>query len=792
MKKKLSEYKAKRDFTKTSEPEGEEPSDSHGTFCIQKHDATRLHYDLRLEIDGVLKSWAMPKGPSLDPGNKRLAVQVEDHPLEYGGFEGTIPKAEYGGGTVMLWDRGTFTCDTDPEAELTKGEMKVTFHGERMKGKWALIRMKPKDGETQIPWLFLKEKDAAVRKDGEDLPEQFTTSVMSGRTMEEIARGAKEKQTTPMPKEMRPQLATLGTDPPQGEDWIHEIKFDGYRILAFLKDGKARLLSRNGVDYTKTFRTVAKSIEELPVGEAILDGEVVILNEKGISDFGALQNYVEGTPGKLTYFVFDLTFLEGHDLTERPLLERKTLLKELVKDQEISFSDHILGHGNEVFRQAAEQGLEGIVSKKIDAKYRQARTRDWVKIKAIQRQEFVVGGYTEPSGSRSGFGSLAVGFYQDGGLVFAGRVGSGFDEKRLNATLTKLLSHERMDSPFLPGMTKEEMKGMTYVEPELVCEVEFTAWTAEGRLRHPVFKGFRDDKKPTEVTIERPAPAEIKVTNPDRVIYPKDGVTKLQLAEYLVDVSPWLLPHLEGRALSIVRAPSGLAGELFFQKNYVESLPDDLHPVPIDDGYGIGLDGVAGLIALAQFGVMEIHPWGSRANDIERPDRITFDLDPDKELDWTEIVRAAANVRAVLEHLGLKSWVKTTGGKGLHVCIPLLPDLEWKEVKEFCHGIAIMMERMSPKEYTSSIAMAKRDGRVFIDYLRNGRGATSISAYSPRARDGAAVSLPVHWEELSDLPGAAVFTIKNAMERLKTQRMDPWKDFADEPQDLRAAVEKLG
>lgn len=790
--KKLGPYQAKRDFTKTAEPAGSEQGESHGRFCIQKHDATRLHYDLRLEIDGVLKSWAMPKGPSLNPANKRLAVQVEDHPIEYGTFEGTIPKGEYGGGSVMLWDHGTFTCDTAPDAELEKGEMKVTFRGERMRAKWALIRMKPKDGETQIPWLFLKEKDTAVRTDGEDLPEQFITSVTTGRTMDEIARGAAAQSLTPMPKEMRPQLATLADRPPEGEDWLHEIKFDGYRILAFLKAGNARLLSRNGVDYTKEFKSVAQAIEALPIGEAILDGEVVVLNEKGISDFAALQNFVEGRPAKLSYFAFDLPFVEGHDLGAKPLLERKALLKEILKGQEgVTFSDHILGHGPEVFRQAAEQGLEGIVSKRADAKYRQARTREWVKVKCIQRQEFVVGGYTEPGGSRTGFGSLAVGFYQDGGLIFAGRVGSGFDDKKLEATLVRLHKLGSKESQFSPGMSGEEMKGMHYVRPELVCEVEFSNWTPEGRLRHPVFKGFREDKQASDVVLERSVPEEVRITNPDRVIYPKDGITKLQLAEYLVAVAPWLLPHLEGRALSIVRAPQGLSGELFFQKNYTESLPDDLHPVPLDEGYGIGLDGTPGLIALAQFGVMEIHPWGSRASDIEHPDRMTFDLDPDAALEWPDVVRAATNVRAVLEHLGLKSWVKTTGGKGLHVCLPLKPDLDWKAVKEFCHGIAIMMERMSPKDYTANMSMAKRGGRVFIDYLRNGRGATSIAPYSPRARDGAAVSMPVHWEELGDLGGASGFTITNALDRLKTQRIDPWKEFSGEPQDLRLAVAKL-
>ena len=797
----LSEYRRKRNFAKTSEPAGSVAKKSHGRYVIQKHDATRLHFDLRLEIDGVFKSWAVPKGPSLNPDNKHLAVEVEDHPLEYGTFEGTVPKKEYGGGTVMLWDRGTFTCDRDPDVELAEGALKVTFTGERMRGKWAIIRMKRKDEDKQTPWLFFKEHDEFESDKAPDLVAKYTTSITTGRTMKQIADQVPPKDMTeksvPLPREFSPMLATLVADPPNGDDWVHEIKFDGYRILAFLKDGEVRLLSRNGLDWTKNFQSVADSVAKLPAKEALLDGEVVILDERGISDFGALQNYAENKNEKLEYFVFDLPFLDGKDLTRQPLLDRKARLKELLSGQdEVEFSGHIVGHGKQFFKQAAAQGLEGMISKRAESRYAQARTRDWVKVKCIQRQEFVVGGFTEPGGSRTGFGALALGYYDDKRrLIYCGRVGTGFDEKSLANTLKTLQAIEQKPSPFGNALSGIEKKGLHFVKPNLVCEVEFMAWTADGHLRHPVFKGFRVDKDAGEIGVEKPKRENevggIIISNPDRVIFPDIGVTKIQLAQYYEDVAPWMLPHLVGRPLAIVRFPQGFGHDGFFQKNFTDTLPDSVHPIDIGDGEGISIDDVQGLVALTQFGGIEIHPWGSLAPDIEKPDRLTFDLDPSDEVTWEDVVRAAYDVRTVLEHLSLKSWVKTSGGKGLHVCVPIHPELEWKAAKEFCHGIAILLEQANPKRYVSNMSLAKRQGRIFVDYLRNGRGATSVAAYSARARATATVSMPIDWDELPGLESAAQFTIENAIERLHTQKRDPWEDFANSPQDLAKVIQLI-
>ncbi len=797
----LTAYQKKRDFTKTREPKGKVEPTQKSRFVIQKHDASHLHFDLRLEIDGVLKSWAIPKGPSLDPSNKRLAVQVEDHPLDYGTFEGTIPKKEYGGGTVMLWDEGTFeVLSGNPQEELESGMLKIVFAGQRMRGLWALIRMKQKEDEHAINWLLIKEKDDYVQTEGEDLTERFMNSVKTARSMEEIAKGTTSKslKKVPMPREFKPELATLVTAAPKGDDWIHEVKLDGYRILAFLKNGEVRLVSRNGLDWTAKFEQVAESVAQLPITEAILDGEVVILDKNGISDFAALQAFAENPQGKLDYFVFDLPYLEGHDLSSKPLLERKNLLSALLEDQdEILYSEHIVGHGPEVFRQARDKGLEGIICKRANSPYRQERTREWLKVKCILRQEFVVGGFTEPTGSRAGFGSLLLGYFdEEQHFIYAGKAGSGFDGKLLDETFRKLEKLVIAESPFEEGMTKLEARGATYVKPALVCDVEFMSWTPDRRLRHPVFKGFREDKKASEVVAEIALPTEAKVTinitHPERVVYPDDGITKLELTEYLVNISKWLLPHIQSRPLALVRCPGGQGAECFFQKNYSDSLPDAIRPIDIGDGgKGIAIDDVNGLIGLAQFGVMEIHPWGSHEDDIELPDRITFDLDPSPEVGWNAVRYGAKRVRDLLAELGLESWIKTSGGKGLHVCVPIKPELGWDVVKEFTHGIALMMESQSPKEFIATMSLAKRKGRIFVDYLRNGRGATSVAAYSPRARAGAAVSMPITWEELENLHAANTFTVKNAFKRLKAQREDPWATFLTDAQDLASVINKL-
>lgn len=824
----LSEYNRKRNFKKTAEPEGkvEKGDGPVRRFVIQKHDASRLHYDLRLEVEGVYKSWAVPKGPSLDPKNKRLAVEVEDHPLDYGTFEGTIPEGEYGGGTVMLWDRGTYECDGDPANEHADGSMKLTFSGERMRGKWALVRMQTKGEEEANNWLFIKEKDEFVSTGGPDLPEQFPESVATGRTLDEITENqdSKNKEFTGpesggidpshlknatrrvQPETLKPQLAQLAAHVPSGPDWIHEVKFDGYRMLAFLEDGRVRIISRNNQDWTDRFREIADQVAGLPIRNGILDGEVVILNKDGVSDFGALQNFAQTGKGRLVYFAFDLPFCEGYDLRDCPLSERKELLAEILAMQsEVRYSDHIAGSGEKVFGSACDNRLEGIICKKATSRYTETRSSSWLKVKCIERQEFVVGGFTNPEGERVGFGALVLGVHDDvGRLVYCGRVGTGFNDQALKAIALKLKNLETKTSAFDQGPTGQEAKGVRYVEPKLVAEVEFSSWTGDGRLRHPSFRGLREDKKPEEIEREKAVEPDkslsqeqgdytlegIQISHPERVIYPDPGISKWELAEYFDQIADWLLPHAANRPLALVRCPQGQEKECFFQKNYSDALPKAIHPVDIGDGEGIGIRDAAGLVSLAQYGVIEIHPWGSREGDIEHPDRITFDLDPSEELGWNEVVEAAIETRDILDQLGLESWVKTSGGKGLHVCVPLEPNLGWDEVKEFCHGVAIMMENKHPDRYISNMSKSKRKGKIFVDYLRNGRGATSVSAYSPRARKGAPVSVPITWRELPKIEAANQFDLSATLSRVKKQKQDSWADFFDRPQDLKAVLRR--
>lgn len=862
----LKEYERKRNFENTAEPKGGEASATGGNmFVIQKHDASRLHYDLRLEIDGVLKSWAVPKGPSLDWHERRLAVHVEDHPIEYAEFEGTIPKNEYGGGTVMLWDKGTFSVEGDPLSELESGTMKIEFRGERMRGWWALVRMKRRGEEDKDNWLLIKEKfDADFEEGDEDLTEVYTTSVATGRSMEEIAKGSSavwhsnressgaservlpdedeaarltESKKKALPKFLKPMLCTWVQDAPTSDEWLHEIKFDGYRILARIEGGKVTLLTRNDIDWTTKFGAVAKQVADLGIESGMLDGEIVVLDENGISDFGALQNHLKGVKkGTLVYFVFDIPFYLGYDLTQSPLVERKELLREVLAGQEVvRFSDHIRGHGAEFFEQCCQTGLEGIISKKADSTYSSRRGMNWVKVKCNQRQEFVIGGYTEPSGSRHGFGALVVGYYNpEGDLIYCGRVGTGFDQKTLDSIFKELKSRERKTAPFKNPPTGAEKKGVHYVTPDLVCEIEYLAWTHEDRLRHPSFKGLRKDKDARQVVRERPVTTVeledaveieepvtkevkskkpktseadppkskesnrdgesvlgIKISNPGRVIFGDSDITKIELAEYMAECADWILPHVANRPLALVRCPQCATHECFFQKNFTHALPAALHSVDLGDAEGIGLRDAEGLVALAQFGVIEIHPWGSLESDVEHPDRITFDLDPGPELGWPDVVRGATDVRDLLAQLGLTSWVKTSGGKGLHVCVPLDPVLDWDTVKSFCRGVAEILEKQYPDRYVSDMSKAKRKGRIFVDYLRNGRGATSVAAYSARARDRGPVSVPVHWDEINDLEGANTYTVRTIQKRLASLKQDPWHDFADSPQDLEKVVKAL-
>jgi bifunctional non-homologous end joining protein LigD len=830
----LEQYRKKRDFERTVEPRGEIDTEGGGRmYVIQKHAASHLHYDLRLELGGVLKSWAVPKGPSVDPSTRRLAAHVEDHPVEYGAFEGVIAEGEYGGGTVMLWDRGTWEPEGDPEKDYAKGDLKFTLHGERLKGKWVLVRMK-NGGDKN--WLLIKKKDNAAKSNSEEPTAQFDRSVASGRTMEEIAsrrevwqeRAPADGSDNPvepstlegalrakLPEFIPPELAAFIEAVPNGDNWIHEIKYDGYRIECILSAGRARLISRNGKDWTQRFSAVAEAAASIAVQEAILDGEVVVIDPQGRTDFQALQNILKGLEkGGLSYMVFDIPFCNGWDLTRSPLTRRKQLLRELLSSLEgspIRFSDHIVGEGETVFQKACGLGLEGIVSKQADSPYEPGRTRRWRKIKCGKRQEFVIGGFTEPGGARSGFGALLVGYYDaEAGLVYCGKVGTGFNDKMLATLFERLKSLEIPRPAFKNPPAGQESKGTHWIRPELVAEVVFGSWTREGKLRQPAFKGLREDKDPGEVVREDdrsedpPKPSGIsterkasgvKITNPQKVFYPGLGITKGDLIEYYEGIADWIIPHLRRRPLTLVRCPEGFEKECFFQKHLDGSAPPVLRPVCVREKNGeeiySSLDTIEGVIALVQMGALEIHVWGSRVDKLEQPDLIVFDLDPAQDVDWKRMVEAAFLLRDNLGALGLRSFVKTTGGKGFHIAVPLTPKADWDSVKEFCRAVAEAMVRESPRDFIATMSKAKRKNKIFIDYLRNGRGATSVVAYSTRAKAGCPVSAPVAWDELSEKLRPDSYHIGNIRARLANLAEDPWKDYFSVRQTISSAMRKM-
>ena len=872
----LREYRKKRDFKKTPEPKGDGKVASPGRqFVVQKHAARRLHYDFRLELDGVLKSWAVPKGPSLDPAVKSLAVNVEDHPLEYAAFEGVIPKDEYGGGTVMVWDHGTWEPEGDPQTAYKKGSIKFQLHGEKLRGAWTLVRMGGKAGEDGKNWLLIKKKDDAARPANKyDVLARHPRSVLSEREIEAIAedadrvwskngeqpkarrgsstRAAIKKRASrparkpterssqgavdpsrvrgarkaPMPRELKPQLATLVQKAPDTDDWLHEIKFDGYRILAYMSGGKVRLVTRNGNDWTGRFAGIARQFAALPVAEAILDGEVVALTKDGTTSFQQLQNWLKrGKSGELVYYAFDLVHLDGYDLTRAPLVERKAILARVLlskfpeNDGPIRYSDHIRGQGRTVVEHTCRHALEGVISKKADAKYEQGRSRQWLKIKCLKRQEFVIGGYTKPSGSRKGFGALLLGYYDDGELKYCGRVGTGFTDDSLRELAADLKGRKTDAAPFGNPPTGTDRRGVTWVKPELVCEVEFGEWTDDGRLRHPSFQGLREDKPPEEVRRENvednggtPAKAKsavraaarrttkvtsdsaaaiagVKLTNPDRVLYPQQGITKRDLAAFYESIAEWVLPYIVDRPLTLVRCPQGRGGQCFYQKHLTESMPAALRGVLIEEKKKreeyVVVDDLAGLISLVQIGVLEMHPWPARTDDLEHPDQLVFDLDPGEETTWEDVVQGARDVRGRLQQHGLESFLRTSGGKGLHVVAPLDRSNTWDEFKDFAKTVAVEMEKESPRQYTSNMSKAKRRGKIFIDFLRNQRGATAIASYSTRAREGAPVATPVRWDELSPKLAADKYTVKNLPRRLSSLKSDPWEGFVELKQRIR-------
>lgn len=864
----LEEYKRKRHFKKTPEPPPKVAHSASGhSYLIQKHAATRLHYDFRLELDGVLLSWAIPKGPSYDPAQKRLAVHTEDHPLEYGKFEGTIPKGEYGGGTVMLWDRGTWRPIGDPHEGHRKGNLKFELHGERLKGRWALVRMGRPDDSGKENWLLIKEHDDFARPGSDSgAVDEFQTSVDSGRAMDEIATGRSrvwhsnksEQQTAApgarvesikgakrkaLPAIIQPQLATLVDRAPTEAGWVHEIKYDGYRILARVENGTVRLYTRNKNEWTRQFPSLVSALEPIDAKSAWLDGEVVVLKADGTTHFQELQNAISmGREPDLTYMVFDLPYLDGYDLSELPLIERKRLLEDLLRRSALSdrvrYSDHIAGDGSAVYSHACRFSLEGVISKRADSTYIAKRTRSWIKVKCLQRQEFVVGGFSEGSGSREGFGALLLGVYNEKNeLVYSGRCGTGFSSVSLRELAERLSALETAHTPFINPPRGYDAKGVHWVKPELVVEVEFSNWTSEGILRHPSFQGLREDKPPREIRRETSAPIEaveaasaeprkspgkaapktrataantgkpkkapaakdeasefagVRLTHPERVLYPEQGLTKRDLAEYYVSVADWIMPHVVNRPLTLVRCPDGRHKECFFQKHVSQNVGPEIHriDVPEDNGMGVYLsvDSIAGVVALVQMGVLEIHVWGSPNKKLEYPDRMIFDLDPDPEVTWERVVEASLLIRNRLLDLGLQSFVKTTGGKGLHVVIPLSSRNNWDEVKGFSKKIADEFSRLYPDRYLAKMSKALRRGRIFIDYLRNGRGATAIAAFSTRARDGASISTPLTWEELVAGVKPNEFTIRNIAERLRKLKKDPWEGYAETRQYLSAKL----
>jgi bifunctional non-homologous end joining protein LigD len=828
----LETYQAKRDFKVTPEPQGR----SRGTtarggnalsFVIQKHDATRLHYDFRLELDGVLKSWAVTRGPSLNPDDKRLAVHVEDHPLSYGDFEGIIPKGQYGGGTVIVWDRGTWTPHGDAHKGYKKGHMEFELDGEKLRGRWHLVRIHGKPGDKHENWLLIKAQDEEARQKG-DILKQRPESAKTGRKIEDVAKnpdatwqsqpkgnakaakaiaaapkGSRAKAVSfekpagarkvALPDFIEPELAKLKPKPPAGEGWIHEIKFDGYRLQIRLAKGKVTMLTRTGLDWTERFgKGLADAFSALPVDTAIIDGEVVVERDNGVSDFSALQNALsEGRSDRFVFYAFDLLYLDGDDLREAALTDRKNLLEKLLSGDggRLRYSTHFTENGARVLDHARLLGLEGVISKRVDSTYTSGRTGEWIKSKCSKRQEFVIGGYVPSTATKNAIGSLAMGYYQDGKLKHAGRVGTGYSVSTAQMLYDRLSAIEQKKSTFDDALTTEERRGLIYVQPRLVAEVEFQAWSSDEKLRHAAFRGLREDKaagevmRETEKTTARELPqSSVALTHPDRIYWPDEGVTKQGLASYYAQVWRFMEPYVIKRPLALLRCPDGIGGhQRFFQKHAWKGMNPHIEQIadPKDKG-GEKLLRIAdfdGMVALVQSAVLEIHPWGASTDSWEKPDMITMDLDPAEDVTWGEVIAAALELKQRLEGAGLAAFIKTSGGKGLHVVTPLQPKAGWVQVKAFAKGLADSMSKDQPEKYLATATKAKRNGKIFIDYLRNGRGNTAVSAYSTRARPGAAVSMPLDWEELTEEIGPAYFTVDNAPARLEAMFRDPWAEF---------------
>jgi len=812
----LALYRSKRDFSKTREPSGGKASGKALAFVVQKHDATRLHYDFRLELDGVLKSWAVTRGPSPNPDDKRLAVRTEDHPMDYAGFEGIIPKGEYGGGTVMLWDRGTWepVPGKDPRKTLADGHLHFILHGERMKGEWLLVRMKPRKGEKRENWLLRKvEDDHAGGSD--DLTGQMLTSVDTGRTMAAIANDDKPagKERTKATKALKtqktsktaktseakaprgkmpafhpPQLATLSDSVPPGNAWLHEMKYDGYRVLLAIGGGKARTYTRTGLDWSDRFSAIVRAAEALDVQSALIDGELVALDAKGHPDFQTLQAAIKEGARDVVFQAFDLLALDGEDLTALPLIERKERLEKLFGKgrSQIQYSQHVRGSGEQLFSELCRQGFEGVVSKRADAPYVGARNGAWLKTKCISRQEFIIIGWT-PSDKSRGFRSLLLGVHDQGTLRYAGKVGTGFDMDEIDRLLDLMRPLEQKKAA--ADVPRQFGRGAHWIKPQLVAEIAFTEFTGDGRLRHPSYIGLREDKPAADVVVEHEQPAEkaavqpvIRISNPDRVIFPESHITKGELAAHYQAVAEIMLPWAGHRPISLVRCPQGRAKKCFFQKHDAGSFGDAVHHVPIleKDGHEepyLYVDDAKGLLTCVQMGTIEFHGWGSRVDAVEQPDRLVFDLDPDEAIGFADVARAAEHIRAHLDEIGLRSFPMLSGGKGVHIVVPLTPDAEWPAAKDFCHRFALALSEAEPDRFTAALPKAQRKGKIFIDYLRNQRGATAVMPYSARARAAAPVAVPISWEELKGIDTAARWHVGDAaelIERARSRQLAGW------------------
>lgn len=829
----LAIYKQKRNFAVTPEPaEGGAPGAQALQYVIQKHWASRLHYDLRLELQGTMKSWAVPKGPSFDPADKRMAVQVEDHPIAYNTFEGQIPAKQYGAGKVIIWDRGYWEPVGDPVQGYAEGKLKFVVHGHKLQGHWTLVRMRGKGGsEKQPPWLLIKEHDGMERPAADfsvvdEMPDSVSAlppvplPAPAGGDVSraDAQRTAGDLAAAPrmaLPDKLAPQLATLVDRPPIDlSQWQWELKFDGYRMLARVERGAVRLLTRNGHDWTAKMPQLAQAIKRLPLRSGWLDGEVLVMDDSGVPDFQALQNAFDAkATAKLVYYVFDMPFADGRDLRGLPLVERRELLRTVVEQaagaESVRFSEAFDARPGDLVASACKIGFEGVIGKRKDATYASRRNADWIKLKCSHRQEFVIAGFTEPKGSRKGIGSLLLAVHApDGALRYAGNVGTGFSERTLADLRQRLDAVLSKSSPF--GQAPAGTRGALWVKPILLAEVAFAEWTREGRIRHAVFHGLRDDKPATAIIREKPAaletrktidetadvlPDSLRVSNPQRVIDSSTGITKMELVRYYATVGDLMMEHLKDRPVALVRAPDGVQGTLFFQKHIDKGQLDGVVQLDpkLDPGHGalMVVDQPLGLLSSAQMNVVEFHTWNALKDRIERPDRMTFDLDPGEGVAWPQVQEAAELVRTMLTELQLPSYLKTSGGKGLHVVVPIKRLHSWEAVKGFSQALVQHLAATIAQRFVAKSGPRNRVGKIFVDYLRNGRGATTVSAWSARSRPGMGISVPVAWSELKTLTSGAHWTVRTVEERLNKGNA-PWDGYAQAAVSLTAAMKAMG